>query len=104
VLRELLFNPLFPEASRACAAVFPGQIRHPGRNTMKSKIPSAHAGALQNETPTERATRRRKLKRLLNTGLGLKAGALRQAVRPGYLETFRAMEDPAPYGRRRSRR
>lgn len=75
-----------------------------GRIVMKPKTSSAIPGTLPNETTAERAARRRKLKRLLNAGLGLKPAALSKAVRPGYLETFRVMEDPAPYGRRRSRR
>ncbi|MDQ5980286.1 MAG: hypothetical protein QG602_3262 [Verrucomicrobiota bacterium] len=71
---------------------------------MKSKTPATLREVLPSETPLKRATRRRKLKRLLNAGLGLKPAELSKAVRPGYLETFRVMEDPAPYGRRRSRR
>lgn len=79
-------------------------FRATGRIAMKSKTPSAATEVLPSETPLKRAARRRKLKRLLNAGLGLKPAELSKAVRPGYLETFRAMEDPAPYGRRRSRR
>ena len=71
---------------------------------MKPKLPVAEPRSFPNETPAVRAARRRKLKRLLASGLGLKPAALSKTVRPGYLETFRAMEDPAPYGRRRSRR
>lgn len=81
-----------------------GIFRATGRIAMKTKIPSAATEGLPSETPPKRAARRRKLKRLLNAGLGLKPAELSKAVRPGYLETFRVMENPAPYGRRRSRR
>ncbi len=71
---------------------------------MKPKISSDDSWTLPKETPAERDARRRKLKRILKKGTGLKPGELKNAIRPGYLETYRVMEDPAPYGRRRSRR
>ena len=71
---------------------------------MKTKISSDDFGALPKETPAAKAARRRKLHALLKKGMGLKPGELKASLRPGYYETFRAMEDPAPYGRRRSRR
>ena len=70
---------------------------------MKPKTSSDDSWTLPKETPAERTARRRKLKRILKKGLGLKPGELMNAIRPGYLETYRAMEDPAPYGRRRPR-
>ena len=71
---------------------------------MKSKVTSRDAWTLPKETPAEKAVRRRKLHAILKKGLGLKPGELSKAIKPGYYETFRAMEDPAPYGRRNSRR
>ncbi len=71
---------------------------------MKPKISSAETWTPPKETPTQRAARRRRLKKILKAGLGLKPCELKNAIRPGYLETYQAMEDPAPYGRRRSRR
>jgi hypothetical protein len=71
---------------------------------MKTKLLPDDSWAFPKETPAEKAARLRKLKRILKKGLGLKPGELKNAIRPGYLETYRAMEDPAPYGRRRSRR
>jgi hypothetical protein len=71
---------------------------------MKPKISSDDSWAVSAETPARKAARRRKLRALLKKGTGLKPGELKNAIRPGYLETYRVMEDPAPYGRRRSRR
>ena len=71
---------------------------------MKTKTLQDDSWAFPKETPAQKAARRRKLKKILKAGLGLKPGELKNAIRPGYLETYRAMEDPAPYGRRRSRR
>ena len=70
---------------------------------MKPKISSDDAWTLPKESPARKAARLRKLRTILKKGTGLKPGELRKAIRPGCLETYRAMEDPAPYGRRRSR-
>lgn len=71
---------------------------------MKPKTPPAETWPPPQETAAEKAARIRKLRAILKKGTGLKPGELKNAIRPGYLETYRAMEDPAPYGRRRSRR
>ncbi len=71
---------------------------------MKTKVISKEIWPPLPETPAEKAARIRKLRAILKKGTGLKPGELKNAIRPGYLETYRAMEDPAPYGRRRSRR
>lgn len=71
---------------------------------MKTKLLPDDSWAFPKETPAKKAARLRKLKRILKRGTGLKPGQLKNAIRPGYLETYRVMEDPAPYGRRRSRR
>lgn len=71
---------------------------------MKPKISSDDSWAVSTETRAQKAARVRKLRAILKRGSGLKPGLLKNAIRPGYLETYRAMEDPAPYGRRRSRR
>jgi hypothetical protein len=71
---------------------------------MKPKVSHDDSWAVTTETPPQKAARLRKLRTLLKKGTGLKPGELKHAIRPGYLETYRAMEDPAPYGRRHSRR
>lgn len=71
---------------------------------MKTKVLPAEIWPPLKETAAEKAARIRKLRALLKKGMGLKPGELKASLRPGYYETFRAMEDPAPYGRRRSRR
>jgi hypothetical protein len=71
---------------------------------MKTKVLPDDSWAFPTETPAEKAARIRKLRAILKKGTGLKPGELKNAIRPGYLETYRVMEDPAPYGRRRSRR
>jgi hypothetical protein len=71
---------------------------------MKTKRLPDDSWAFPKETPDEKAARIRKLRAILKKGTGLKPGELKNAIRPGYLETYRVMEDPSPYGRRRSRR
>lgn len=71
---------------------------------MKSKVTVVADLVLPKETPVQKAARIRKLRAILKKGTGLKPGELKNAIRPGYLETYRVMEDPAQYGRRRSRR
>jgi hypothetical protein len=71
---------------------------------MKPKVSPADYQGLPKETPTRKAARRRKLHALLKNGMGLKPGELKASLPSGYYETFRAMEDPASYGRHRSRR
>jgi hypothetical protein len=58
---------------------------------MKTKLLPDDSWAFPKETPAEQAARRRKLHAILKKGTGLKPGELKNAIRPGYLETYRAM-------------
>ena len=100
---ERLTDPV-PNSIGHCTNVIFTSSRHGPPTAMKPKISSPDSWALPKESAAQKAARRRKLHALLKKGMGLKPGELKASVRPGYYETFRAMEDPAPYGRRRSRR
>jgi len=76
------------------------------------KITGAPSKTAAVEMALKELARKAKLKTLLKRGLGLKPDELKNALIPGYAETYRAMpgaalavaEEPAPYGKRRSRR
>ena len=54
--------------------------------------------------PLYDAARKRRLRKVLKAGLGLSPAELKASILPGYYETYRVMEAPARYGKRRSRR
>jgi len=77
---------------------------------MKPKISSSDSWILPKETPAQKTTRRRKLKKILKAGLGMTPAELKASLWPGYAETYRSYrkfsvgEPKARYGKRRTSR